>query len=51
MVITAHHEVPGEGEKEKIPPADAVVDAKQSDCQYPFKELCGAGIAYKVMEA
>lgn len=51
VVITDHHEVPRDGEKEKIPPADAVVDTKQADCQYPFKELCGAGIAYKVMEA
>ncbi|SFA78631.1 single-stranded-DNA-specific exonuclease [Acetitomaculum ruminis DSM 5522] len=51
IVVTDHHDVPYEeiaGEKiEKIPEADAVVDAKQLDCPYPFKELCGASIALK----
>jgi single-stranded-DNA-specific exonuclease len=31
----------------KIVPADAVIDHKQADCGYPFKGLCGAGVAYK----
>lgn len=55
VIVTDHHEVPYElvnGEKHYIvPKADAVVDHKQYDCKYPFKELCGAGIAYKVIEA
>lgn len=55
IVVTDHHEVPYEevnGEKEYIlPPADAVVDPKRKDCEYPFKELCGAGVAYKLVEA
>jgi len=42
VVITDHHEVPLDGEKEKIPPADAVIDPKQADCPYPFPEICGA---------
>lgn len=54
IVVTDHHEVPYEeadGEKKYIlPPADAVVDPKQQDCVYPFKELCGAAVAYKVVE-
>ena len=55
ILVTDHHEVPYEeadGEKRYIlPPADAVVDPKQVDCIYPFKELCGAAVAYKVVEA
>lgn len=34
-----------------IPPAFAVLDPKQSDCRYPFKELSGCGIGYKFMQA
>ena len=49
VVITDHHEVPKDGEEEVLPPADAIVDPKQRECSYPFKELCGAGIAYKLM--
>lgn len=55
VIVTDHHEVPyeeKEGEKEYIlPPADAVIDQKQPDCEYPFKELCGAAIAYKLIES
>lgn len=55
IIVTDHHEVPYEevdGEKRYIlPPADAVVDQKQPDCPYPFKELCGAAVAYKLIEA
>lgn len=49
VVVTDHHEVPCEGEKECLPDADAIVDPKQKECNYPFKNLCGAGIAYKLM--
>lgn len=55
VIVTDHHEVPFDeydGEKRyRIPPADAVMDPKQSDCLYPFKGLCGAAVAYKLMEA
>ncbi len=55
IVVTDHHEIPYEEiEDEKryvLPPADAVIDPKQQMCPYPFKELCGAGVAYKVIEA
>ncbi len=50
VVITDHHEVPIDGEKEKIPPADAVIDPKQADCHYPFPEICGAVVAYKLVQ-
>ncbi|MEG0722158.1 MAG: DHH family phosphoesterase, partial [Lachnospiraceae bacterium] len=55
IIVTDHHEVPyeeAEGEKKYLlPPADAVVDPKQVDCTYPFDGLCGAGVAYKLVEA
>lgn len=53
VVVTDHHEVQyyedGEGKHYRLPPADAVVDPKRPDCKYPFKLLCGAGIAYKLI--
>lgn len=55
IIVTDHHEVPyEETEEEKryiLPPADAVIDPKQEACAYPFKGLCGAAVAYKVVEA
>lgn len=55
ILVTDHHEVPyeecGDGKQYIVPVADAVIDPKQADCMYPFKELCGAAVAYKVVEA
>ena len=55
IVVTDHHEVPyteiGAGRRYILPEADAVVDPKQEDCAYPFKGLCGAAVAYKLVEA
>jgi len=55
IIVTDHHEVPfdeEDGEKRYIlPPADAVIDPKRVDCDYPFKGLCGAAVAYKLVEA
>lgn len=55
VIVTDHHEVPfeetQEGKKEILPPADAIVNPKQSTCMYPFSGLCGAVVAMKVMEA
>ena len=54
IVVTDHHEVPyleENGEKKYLlPPADAVVDPHRADCEYPFKGLCGAAVAYKLIE-
>ena len=54
IVVTDHHEVPyleENGEKKYLlPPADAVVDPHRADCGYPFKGLCGAAVAYKLVE-
>ena len=35
----------------KVPKAYAILNPKQSDCDYPFKDLCGCGIAYKLITA
>ena len=54
IVVTDHHEVPylEENGKKKylLPPADAGVDPHRADCEYPFKGLCGAAVAYKLVE-
>lgn len=54
VVVTDHHEVPYEeiqGERKYLlPPADAVVDPKQEDCAYPYKQICGAVVAYKLIQ-
>ena len=53
VIVTDHHEVPYEEQggvrNYKIPPAYAVVDPKQEDCTYPFPEICGAVVAYKLV--
>jgi len=55
IVITDHHEVPFTEKDGKIeyivPQADAVINHKQADCGYPFKELCGAMVAFKFIQA
>lgn len=55
VIVTDHHEVPyqmEEGRKrEMLPPADAVVNPKQETCAYPYKQLCGAGVAFQLMRA
>ena len=53
-IVTDHHEIPFDEEDGKkcyrIPVVDAVVDPKQEDCEYPFESICGAVVAYKVMQ-
>lgn len=46
FIICDHH-LPGE----QIPNAVAVLDPKRQDCEYPFKELCGCGIGFKLIQA
>lgn len=55
VVITDHHEVPFEetegGKHYLLPEADAIVDPKQLGCEYPFPQICGAVVAYKLLQA
>lgn len=59
VIVTDHHEViyhlavDDNGKEQRVytlPCADAVIDPKQEDCAYPFKGLCGAGVAYKFVQ-
>lgn len=54
VVITDHHELPFLEEngqrKYVLPEADAIINPKRKDCKYPFKLLCGAGIAFKFVQ-
>lgn len=46
VIITDHHEPPA-----VLPDAYAVIDHRQADCPYPDKNLCGSGVAYKLVQA
>ncbi|MEZ4778038.1 MAG: single-stranded-DNA-specific exonuclease RecJ [Flavobacteriaceae bacterium] len=46
FIICDHHR-PGA----EIPKAIAVLDPKREDCEYPFKELCGCGVGFKLVQA
>ena len=46
VIVTDHHNV-----QEELPEADAVICAKRKDNTYPFIDLCGAGVALKVIQA
>ncbi len=44
VIVTDHHEV-----QEELPPAQVIVNPRQADCPYPFKKLCGAAVAWKLV--
>lgn len=56
VIITDHHEVPYEEAEDgsrryRLPEAEAVVNPKREDAGYPFPGICGAAVAYKLMQA
>lgn len=55
VVVTDHHQVPyitdGDNRQYILPPADVILNPKKKSCGYPFDDLCGAGVAYKLVEA
>lgn len=56
VLVTDHHEVPFAlteegGRREVLPPALAVIDPKQEGCHYPYPNICGAVVAYKLAQA
>jgi single-stranded-DNA-specific exonuclease len=55
VIVTDHHDIPfvtlDSGNREfVVPEADAVINPKQHECAYPFKMLCGAGVAFKFVQ-
>lgn len=60
VIVTDHHEIPYEEWTDEkngqllrryiLPPADAVIDPKQERCTYPYREICGAVVAFKVIQ-
>lgn len=60
VIVTDHHEVPfvktvdaegRESRREQLPPAFAVIDPKREECTYPFPNICGGVVAYKLVQA
>lgn len=55
VIVTDHHQIPFEEDSDgmrtyMLPEADAVIDNQRQDCEYPFKGLCGAGVASKFIQ-
>lgn len=60
VIVTDHHEVPYEElkqadgsilKRELLPQADVIIDPKQEACAYPFPSICGAVVAYKLVQS
>jgi single-stranded-DNA-specific exonuclease len=51
VLITDHHDIRKEDGVEILPPADAIINPKQMDCSYPYPEICGGLVAYKLVQA
>lgn len=56
VIVTDHHDIPYQEETDGsrtpvLPDADVILNPKQADCPYPFKRLCGAAVAWKLVQA
>lgn len=51
VLITDHHDIMKEEGVEILPPADAIINPKQMACHYPYPEICGGLVAYKLVQA
>lgn len=51
VIVTDHHDILCEDGKEMVPLADVIVNPKQAACQYPWKQICGAVVAWKLVQA
>lgn len=51
VLITDHHDIMKEEGMEILPPADAIINPKQMACHYPYPEICGGLVAYKLVQA
>ena len=51
VVVTDHHDIlTEETGREVLPPADAIVNPKRSDSRYPYPDICGGMVAYKLVQ-
>lgn len=51
VLITDHHDIMKKEGVEILPPADAIINPKQMACHYPYPEICGGLVAYKLVQA
>ncbi len=49
VIITDHHDIARKDDKDILPDVAAIINPKQQDCNYPWKEICGAVVAYKLI--
>ncbi|MCP1111378.1 single-stranded-DNA-specific exonuclease RecJ [Ohessyouella blattaphilus] len=49
VIITDHHNIPLVEGESMLPPADVIINPKQDGCKYPYKNICGAVVAWKLV--
>ncbi len=51
VIVLDHHEPVVDGQKQILPPADAVIDCKRNDSPFPFRDMCAAGLCYRFTDS